>query len=127
MTINETETRNEETLNEFVRGHDNVRLLDLIDRNLIPYECEIAGYPDCDAPYATVVDLKKETFTEAGRAYWSDVLGMRVKEVTDGAFGIFIHLWAKNQAENERVRDFTLALGGHCYDDLYREWFSEDD
>lgn len=67
--------------------------------------------------------LDKETFTEEGKAEWSDVLGAKVARIRDGDFGTEILV---DGCEPERLEDFSKALAGQCSPEEYDRWFNHD-
>lgn len=70
----------------------------------------------------TIVELDRETLTEAGKEAWADVLDAKVLRVYKGYFGLQMDL---SGVKASRLDAFGAMLAGYCSVEDYESWVNE--
>lgn len=70
----------------------------------------------------TIVELDRETLTEAGKEAWADVLDAKVLRVYKGYFGLQMDL---SGVKASRLDAFGAMLAGYCSVEDYENWVNE--
>lgn len=79
-------------------------------------------HDEVDIELATIEDLSKDMFTEAGNKAWADVLNAKVDEIFDGTYGVQIQC---SGVDHQRLTEISYALAGYCPERDSKEWFNE--
>lgn len=79
-------------------------------------------HDEVDIELATIEDLSKGMFTEAGNKAWADVLNAKVDEIFDGTYGVQIQC---SGVDHQRLTEISYALAGYCPERDSKEWFNE--
>ena len=79
-------------------------------------------HDEVDIELATIEDLSKDMFTEAGNKAWVDVLNAKVDEIFDGTYGVQIQC---SGVDHQRLTEISYALAGYCPERDSKEWFNE--
>lgn len=73
---------------------------------------------------ATIVELNRNTLTEAGWDDWDDVLSAKVERIYEGSYGLQIDV---SGCDPQRLKDFSYMLAGYCSEEDYERWVSSDE
>ncbi|OLN30100.1 DUF6329 domain-containing protein [Desulfosporosinus metallidurans] len=95
----------------------------LQDLMRIPLEDIHLVHSDEDIELATIVELKSDTLTEAGRKEWADVLNADVVRIFDGIYGVQVEC---NGVDPQRLSDFSFMLAGQCSSQDYEKWVAQE-
>lgn len=97
-----------------------IKLRDLIS---IPMEDIHLVHNDEEIDLATIVELKSDTLTEAGREEWADVLNADVVRIFEGAYGLQLEFAG---VDAQRLADFSMMLAGYCSCENYEKWVRQE-
>lgn len=105
------------------KQQQSVSGLKLQDLLHIPLEDIHLVHSDEDIELATIVELKSDTLTEAGREEWADVLSADVARIFHGIYGVQVECGDVNP---QRLSDFSLMLAGYCSEQDYEKWVARE-
>lgn len=89
----------------------------------VPLEDIHLVHSDEDIELATIVELKSDTLTQAGREEWADVLNADVVRIFHGIYGVQVECSGVNP---QRLGDFSLMLAGYCSEQDYEKWVAQE-
>ena len=95
----------------------------LQDLMRIPLEDIHLVHSDEDIELATIVELKSDTLTEAGREEWADVLNAGVVRIFDGVYGVQVECGG---VDPQRLSGFSFMLAGQCSSQDYEKWVAQE-
>lgn len=95
----------------------------LQDLMRVPLEDIHLVHSDEDIELATIVELRSDTLTQAGREEWADVLNADVVRIFHGIYGTQVEC---SGVEPQRLADFSFMLAGYCSAQDYEKWVARE-
>jgi hypothetical protein len=112
-------------------GRTPIKLIELIDMDMIPKDSEIYYSDDGSAGNTTVAELNSKTLTDEGKEVFKDVINQDVRYVTRLSNGQWLielvdSLNIGEERAIDELRNFTMFLAGFCGESDYERWFNDE-